>query len=371
MLALENVPARVHFVCTTRAEALNVCRGSIRLAVCASCGHVFNHAFDPSLLDYRDAYENALHFSPRFERYLQGLVEGLVVRRGFRNARIIEIGCGDGHFLGALCRRGDNQGLGFDPSAGADKPPSAGGRIRWLSKPLESVEEAHPADLVCCRHVLEHVPEPRAFLNRVKAVAAGSGNTLLYIEVPNARDMMEQSRLWDVIYEHCGYYTAESLVAALGRAGWRVSECGEAFGGQYLCAFASPEGGAEQQTATATVGDELAHSFAAGVERLHDQWRERFDAWHAHGEKVVLWGAGSKSVSFVNLLGLGAEIAAVADINPRKHGKFVAGTGHEMVAPERLRKLRPDRVIIMNPVYREEVEGMLREMDIATVCVTA
>jgi hypothetical protein len=40
-------------------------------------------------------------------------------------------------------------------------------------------------------------------------------------------------------------------------------------------------------------------------------------------------------------------------------GKFIAGAGNEIVAPERLTEIRPDVVFLMNPIYRDEVQADL------------
>ena len=53
--------------------------------------------------------------------------------------------------------------------------------------------------------------------------------------------------------------------------------------------------------------------------------------------------------------GIEDEIAYVVDINPYRHGKFMPGTGHEIAAPDRIRGERPDVVIIMNAIYRDEI----------------
>ena len=39
------------------------------------------------------------------------------------------------------------------------------------------------------------------------------------------------------------------------------------------------------------------------------------------------------------------ELEFVVDINPHKHGQFLAGSGHEIVSPEFLREYKPDSVI--------------------------
>ena len=93
--------------------------------------------------------------------------------------------------------------------------------------------------------------------------------------------------------------------------------------------------------------------------------RSQAVGWWAAGKKVALWGSGSKAVSYLTTLGLGEEIAAVVDINPHKHGKFLAGTGHEIVGPEALVTLRPDVVLVMNAIYVAEIEANLRQLGLA------
>ena len=71
-----------------------------------------------------------------------------------------------------------------------------------------------------------------------------------------------------------------------------------------------------------------------------------------------------KGVSFLTTLGLTEEVAAVVDINPYKQGKFVPATGHEVIAPTALSDIRPDLVIVMNPIYENEVAANLRAMNL-------
>ena len=50
----------------------------------------------------------------------------------------------------------------------------------------------------------------------------------------------------------------------------------------------------------------------------------------------MIWGAGSKGVAFLSMLGVGDEVDYAVDVNPGKHGMFMPGTGHEIVSPNRL-----------------------------------
>jgi len=77
---MTNIPVHCNVLLATASEALNVPRGDMQLGFCAACGHLYNYAFSPDLMTYTQAYENSLHFSPRFERYAEELATRLIER---------------------------------------------------------------------------------------------------------------------------------------------------------------------------------------------------------------------------------------------------------------------------------------------------
>lgn len=74
---------------------------------------------------------------------------------------------------------------------------------------------------------------------------------------------------------------------------------------------------------------------------------------------------------FLNSLDTTGVIDYAVDINPRKQGMFVSGTGQRIVPPEFLVSYRPEVVILMNPVYQEEIGQSLDEMGLQTRIVVA
>jgi len=83
----------------------------------------------------------------------------------------------------------------------------------------------------------------------------------------------------------------------------------------------------------------------------------------------VIWGAGAKGVTFLNTLNLRDQIEYAVDVNPRKHGMFIAGTGQQIVPPEVLRDYQPDVVIVMNPLYEHEIQQIAKNLGITIECV--
>jgi hypothetical protein len=61
----------------------------------------------------------------------------------------------------------------------------------------------------------------------------------------------------------------------------------------------------------------------------------------------------------------------VVDINPRKQGRYLAGGGQQIVAPEFLRDYRPDVVIIMNPIYIGEIRQIMQSLGLHAELIPA
>jgi hypothetical protein len=91
-------------------------------------------------------------------------------------------------------------------------------------------------------------------------------------------------------------------------------------------------------------------------------WQEKLTSINANGNRAVLWGSGSKAVAFLTTFKVFDEIQYVVDINPFKQGYYLAGTGQQIVSPEFLKDYKPNTVIIMNPVYKNEIQRDLYNM---------
>lgn len=76
-----------------------------------------------------------------------------------------------------------------------------------------------------------------------------------------------------------------------------------------------------------------------------ETWNGNLSRLFEKGSRIVLWGAGAKGVTFLNTQKAGRQIEYVVDINPRKQGMYVAGTGQRIVAPEFLSKYRPETIL--------------------------
>lgn len=363
MFELADIPVLVCTLWPDAASARGCPRGDIRLVSCPACGLIENQAFEPSRVEYGDGYENSLHFSEFFQGYLQAFAEGLVAEHGLAGKTVAEIGCGDGGFLELLCQAGVGRGLGFDPSYPPTLPEvRAGGRVRIAREHFRPEPGALAADAVVCRQVLEHVADPRGFLEAVRAALPGGARPPVVFEVPNARYTLERTSLWDVIYEHRTYFTRGSLARVFAAAGFEVTRAEETYEGQFLAVTARPACGPGSVAIPVESAGEIeaaAARFAGAARARIAEWTARLADLHRERARVALWGAGARGVTFLNVADPERSIEIAVDLNPRKHGLFLAGSAQRVRPPSDLADLRPDLVILTNPVYRPEIEREL------------
>ena len=350
------VPVHQNLLLASARAARAIQRGDLDMHVCGECGFVFNAAFDPALLDYGPSYENSQEHSRAFSEHLDTLTRHLVEDCRVTSGRVVEVGCGKGAFLHRLLSHQESRcnGVGFDPSyLGPDELLS--GRIRFV-RDFYGPDSAVSADVVLCRHVIEHIPDPVDFLCNIRASL--SEGARVFFETPCVRWILGRFVPWDFFYEHCSLFDPFSIQVAMLRAGFVSPEVRHVFGGQYLWTAASA-GVAERLPVGVTTTRRLAVEYMTREGRMVSSWLALLDGLAGSGD-VVVWGAGAKGVTFCNLTDPNCDrIAAVVDINPAKQGRFLAGTGHPIVAPQ---GSEARAVIVLNPNYFAEVTNALKAL---------
>lgn len=367
--SVDRVPAHSVLLMPDRDTATQYPRGDVRLAFCEQCGFLSNSAFDVTLNEYNPDYEETQHFSARFNQFADELVADLVNRFGIRNKRVLEIGCGKAEFLWRLCEAGNNEGIGVDPSVRPERlSTEARSRMQFIPELYSEGHAQLQADVILCRHTLEHIQPTRDFLDLVRRSIGDRPDVQVCFELPDVRIVLEETRFWDVYYEHCSYFSAGSLARLFREACFDVTDLWRAYDDQYLLLMAKP---AKQPTiASLAIENDLdeltslAAAFEVNSQTQIAYWRDTIRSFHCAGRKPVLWGAGSKCVAFLTTAGLEHEIEVVVDINPHKQGRFLPATGHPVISPEQLKAYEPGVVVVMNSIYLNEVQQQLDQLGI-------
>lgn len=360
---VRDVPTQSTVLLESESEARDFPSGDIELASCSGCGFVQNNRFEPGSIDYSLPTEESQAFSPLFAQYANALADRLVADHDLVGGSVLEVGSGKGEFLAILADRGIAHGVGIDPGFLPDRGPSQRANLEFKRDFFGPGAVDLTGDLVVTRHVLEHISDVSGFSRLLARAVSATSDSSLFVEVPDARRIFEEGAFWDIYYEHCSYFTSESLAAALRVAGMSVDRVEAGFESQYLLAWASSGfGGSGSGSANARLEaiESLVENFAAAANTSAERWRSRIERELEAGREVVVWGASSKAVGFLSAVGV-ADVTLI-DINPFKQGKWLPGSGLVVKAPSDLAGSKPGLVVPMNPIYVEEIRADLRQM---------
>lgn len=189
------------------------------LVKCASCGLVFGKRIPTAaeLQAHYAQYTRDNSISPiTVTRYEELLAQFEPYRK---LNRILDIGCGDGHFL-AIARQKGWEVCGTEYTDEAVKVSRAKGieihqgRIQDLS--------AAPFDVITSFEVLEHINDGKEHARKIHSLLREGG--LFYFTTPNFNSFSRKylGGKWNVIEypEHLTYYTVRTVTKLLNDAGF-------------------------------------------------------------------------------------------------------------------------------------------------------
>lgn len=225
--------------------------------------------------------------------------------------------------------------------------------------------QQHQADFVACKMTLEHIPDTSSFVGLARHSLHADGTSLFHLQVPESFRILEHCAFEDIYYEHCNYFTPGSLARLFCSLGFDLQQLYTSYEGQYL-AIEATLAGDSPQSPQAIEQDldtirELVATFAERNGKKISDWQRKLTELRQRGP-AVLWGSGSKAVSFLSMVDRDGLVERVVDINPYRQGHFMVGTAQPIISPEQLLETPPVAVIIMNSVYKSEITKQLKDL---------
>ena len=313
---------------------------------CPKCAHVWNRSFRYDDVPYRHNPNRMFNSGLIWQGHLARSCQPLV-RQMPEEPVLVEVGCGEGHFLRALAKACGGRGriLGFDPST----HPETGQGFEFharLFDPLVDVTRYQP-DAVIIRHVLEHLVNPAALIEQLAWGASQLDKPVwLFSESPCIDRVFSSKRLADFYYEHVSHFTTDSYRALMARAG-DIFELAHGYDGEVVYSLVRlGVSDADRQRAKQAL---RFHDAAADSRK---QIGEQLDALARSGKAIAIWGGTGKGAAFMQQFGADAErFPLVVDSDHGKVGTYVPGLG-QLIQFRDVLKVRPAEIIIIPTQWR-------------------
>jgi 2-polyprenyl-3-methyl-5-hydroxy-6-metoxy-1,4-benzoquinol methylase len=173
------------------------------------------------------------------------------------NKELLDIGCGNGHFLAAAKEKGWNiNGVELDPETAARAAKLTGLRI---APSLQEISSEKKFQVITLWHVLEHVYELEEYFQFFKNRLAKEGKLLLALPNPASFDANYFEEYWAAydVPRHIYHFTPATITALAAKYGFTLKKSrGLIFDSFYISLLSN-----EYKTGN----KRLLHSFCIGL----------------------------------------------------------------------------------------------------------
>lgn len=286
------------------------------------------------------------------------------------NSFVIEVASNDGYLLKNFVTAGIPC-LGIEPTAStAAAAEKLGIPVlreffgEQLGKQLAAAGKK--ADLIAGNNVYAHVPDINDFTQGLRATLKPGGTITL--EFPHLMRLIEHTQFDTVYHEHFSYlslYTVNRIFAAAGLHVWDVEELPTHGGSLRIYGCHKMDARKTKPAVSAMLAEEercglqtlaVYQSFQASANRVKNDLLAFLIEQERAGKEVAAYGAAAKGNTLMNYAGVKPDLVSfVCDAAASKQGKFLPGSHVPILAPDELRKRRPDYVLILPWNIADEV----------------
>ena len=348
----------------------------LKVVVCESCWLVQAEAYSRAAELFNEEYAYFSSFSSQWLRHAENYVREMSERFGLGGESfVVEVASNDGYLLQYVKDRGIRC-LGIEPTAST----AAASRI----KGIDTIEEffgvelaarlaadGQQADLMAANNVLAHVPDINDFAKGFVVLLKPHG--VATFEFPHLLNLIEEAQFDTIYHEHFSYLSLNTVNTIFAANGLSVFDAEEhpTHGGSLRVFAQRADTGRHQKTDR--LGDLMEKELRAGMrsaafyanfqakaEKVKDDFLAFLIEARRGGKKVAAYGAAAKGNTLLNFAGVRPDLLSyVVDKNPAKQGKFMPGSRIPIVEEARIRKGKPDYIVILPWNLAAEITGQL------------
>ena len=336
----------------------------LRVLVCEACWLVQTEDFAQAdeLFDADYAYFSG--FSTSWLAHSERYVTDMSARFSLgAQSHVVEVAANDGYLLQYVKARGIPC-TGVEPTASTAAAARAKGldiveAFFGVNLARALVAQGKQADLTAANNVLAHVPDINDFVAGFALLLKEQG--VATFEFPHLLKLLAETQFDTIYHEHFSYLSltaVQRVFASNGLAVFDVEELPTHGGSLRVYAQRVDTG---KHVTDARVAQVLAAEKASGM--LSAAHYRDFQARTNHikyeltrflldakrdGKRVAAYGAAAKGNTLLNYAGIRADlIVFVVDRNPAKQEKYMPGSRIPIVSEERLKREKPEYVLIL------------------------
>lgn len=319
----------------------------LKVGFCRDCGMVQLTDQPEREKMFNESYAFFSSTSTRMATHFQQFAE-FVIADHLRSSApfVVELGSNDGIMLQNFKNAGIRH-LGIEPSANVAQAAREKGIntiSRFFDEDLarEIVAEYGHADAIMGANVMCHIPYLHSVVSGMRILLKPDG--VIMFEDPYLGDIIEKTSYDQIYDEHAFYFSVKSISHLFEQHGLEVVDImpQNVHGGsmRYLIAHRgarhiSSAVGAQQakEKALGLYRPETFDKFRREVERSRDRLMALLNEVKGRGQRVVGYGATSKSTTVTNYCGITPELVQfISDTTPIKQNKYSPGA-HLPVRP--------------------------------------
>tara|TARA_B100000575_G_C23135200_1_gene659290 strand:- start:1035 stop:2240 length:1206 start_codon:yes stop_codon:yes gene_type:complete len=340
----------------SKKEAVDMSVFPLRYVQCIRCSHIWNKDFKYENIPYKEKPNRMFNSGKYWKEYLQRARSELMQYLP-ENPTVIDIGCGEGHFirdLATLCA-GSGTFVGFDPNVSGE----SGRGIEFIPgyfHPNRDVQKFAP-DLIVMRHVLEHLTEPTTFIEQLAISAVELGKPIYFFaETPCIDLAIENQRAVDFYYEHPSQFTEKSFEKMMVSGG-DLLQLGTAYGKEVVSGIIQL-GLSKNTRNQKKFAEKFFHQNEINVNSVKSQFRKLSKM----GDSAVIWGGVGKAATFIQHYDLTEKtFPIVVDSDEDKVGTFVPGMGQLIQSPSILQNKSWDLIFIPSQWRARDIVSEIKE----------
>ncbi len=353
LLSFDGMPASAQNI--PDAEEVKEDHGvSLNLHQCKNCGLV---QFDCEPVDYyRDVIRSG-GFTTTMVELRRRQFDHLIRTYDLECRKFIEVGCGQGEFLGVLAEF-PVQAYGVEHREDLVELARKKGLdvVRGFTEDPDTVlGENGPYDVFLSFNFLEHQPEPGVMLDCIWNNLTEDGLGL--VTVPSLEYILQYDGYYELIRDHIAYYSFETLGNLLRLHGFEVLE--EEMVNRDTCAVIVRKVQREEKKVRPVERVDVS-TMEASYGMIRDEVLKLSDTLQREGKTLAVWGASHQGFTLAATTCLKETARYIIDSAPFKQGRFAPTSHLPIVAPDYFHTDPVDAILIVAPGYTQEISDSIR-----------